>query len=132
MAKQIPQSHLDLFQKKAFAHLATVMNDGSPHVTPVWVDYDGNYVLVNSAEGRQKDVNMEERPEVALDILDPENPYRYLAIRGQVVEITDKGANDHIDRLSKKYTGRDKYAGHRPGETRRIYKIAPSWVQASG
>ena len=132
MAKRIPQSHLDLFQKRALANLATVMNDGSPHVTPVWVDYDGNYVLVNSAKGRQKDVNMEQRPEVALDIVDPENPFRYLAIRGQVVDITEQGANEHIDKLSKKYTGRDKYGGHRAGEVRRIYKIAPNWVQANG
>lgn len=131
MTKRIPETHLDLFEKKAFAHLATVMRDGSPHVTPVWVDYDGDYVLINSAEGRQKDVNMEERPAVALDILDPDNPYRYLAIRGRVEEITEQGAREHIDRLAKRYTGRDTYAGN-PQEVRRIYKIRPHWVLARG
>jgi PPOX class probable F420-dependent enzyme len=125
---EIPGEFQDLFQKKALAHLATIMPDGSPHVTPVWVDYDGEHVLVNSAAGRQKDRNMEQRPQVALDIVDPDNIYRYLGIRGRVVEITEEGADAHIDKLSYKYTGEKTYAGRTPDEVRRIYKIAPEHV----
>jgi PPOX class probable F420-dependent enzyme len=132
MNKQLPQDYLDLFEKRALAHLATVMPDGSPHVTPVWVDYDGEHIRVNSAAGRQKDRNMEERPQVALDIVDPDNLYRYLGLRGRVVEITEEGADAHIDKLSYKYTGQESYAGRTPGEVRRIYKIAPEHVFGMG
>ncbi len=127
MAQAIPEKYKDLldFDKKAFANLATVMPDGTPQVTPVWVDYDGAHVLVNSARGRQKDKNMKENSSVALSILDPENPYRYLEIRGRVAEITEEGAGDHIDKMAKKYIGKDKYPWRRPDEVRVIYKIAP-------
>ena len=101
MAATIPEQFKDLFGKVAFAHLATLMSDGSPHVTPVWVDYDGAYVRVNSAKGRVKDKNMRRDKRVALSIQDPENPYRYLAIRGEVAEITENGADAHIDALAK-------------------------------
>ena len=103
MAVQIPEDFRDLFSKKAFANVATLMPDGSPQVTPVWCDYDGTYVLLNSAKGRIKDKNMRRNPRVALSILDPENPYRHLAIRGQVVDVTEEGADAHIDKLAKKY-----------------------------
>jgi PPOX class probable F420-dependent enzyme len=132
MSERLPEDFLDLFQKRALAHLATILPDGSPHVTPVWVDYDGEHVLVNSAAGRQKDLNMEQRPQVALDIVDPDNIYRYLGLRGRVVEITEEGADAHIDKLSYKYTGEKTYAGRTPDETRRIYKIAPEHVFAMG
>ncbi len=125
MAEVIPDKYLDLFEKKAFAHLATVMPDGQPQVTPVWCDYDGQHVIVNSARGRQKDRNMERDPRVSLEILDPDNPYRYLEIRGRVVEITEEGAAAHIDKMAKKYLGVDKYPYSRPGEVRVIYKIEP-------
>jgi PPOX class probable F420-dependent enzyme len=124
MTKQIPTDFLDLFAKRALAHLATLMADGSPHVTPVWIDYDGEYVLINSAAGRQKDVNMEQRPQVGMVMVDPENPYRYLSLRGRVVEITEEGADAHIDKLAHKYTGAQRYGDHRPDQTRRIYKVA--------
>ncbi len=88
MATKIPNEFRDLFEKKAFAHLATVMKDGSPQVTPVWCDYDGTHVRINSAKGRIKDKNMRRNRQVALSIQDPENPYRFIALRGQVVEIT--------------------------------------------
>ncbi len=128
----IPPEYVDLLnEKKAFANLATIMPDGSPQVTPVWIDYDGEHILVNSAKGRLKDRNMEARPQVALSILDPENPYRYLAVRGRVVEITEEGAGEHIDSLSKRYTGREKF--DRPADqVRRIYKIMPERVLVSG
>jgi len=124
-AKSIPENYLDLFSKKAFAHLSTLMPDGSPQVTPVWVDYQDGFVLVNSARGRQKDRNMRRDPRVAIAILDPDNPYRYLQVRGRVVEITEVGADAHIDKLAFKYLGREKYPNRRPGEIRVIYKIQP-------
>jgi len=122
---KIPDRYLYLFNERAFAYLATLMPDGSPQVTPVWVDYDGQYVLVNSARGRQKDLNMRNRPAVALAIQDPDDPYSYIQIRGEVVEITEQGADAHIDKLAKKYTGSDHYKNRRPGEVRVIYKILP-------
>ena len=122
---KIPKKYEDLFKKRAFGHLATLMPDGSPQVTPVWVDYDGEYVLVNTARGRQKDLNMERDPRVALEIQDPDNPYRYLQVRGRVVEVTEEGADQHIDKLAKKYTGNDRYQNHQPGDVRVVYKIEP-------
>ena len=106
---QISDKYRDLFQKRAFAHLATIMPDGSPQVTPVWVDFDGTHILVNSARGRQKDLNMRRDQRVALEILDPENPYRYLQVRGRVVEITEVGADAHIDKMATKYLGEERY-----------------------
>jgi len=121
----IPASHLDLFNKKAFAHLATVMTDGKPQVTPVWVDYDGQHVLINTAEGRLKDKNMRRDGRIALSISDPDNPYRYLEVRGRVVERTHAGADAHIDRMAQKYLGQDKYPFRQPGEVRVLYKVQP-------
>jgi PPOX class probable F420-dependent enzyme len=132
MSKVIPEKYVDLFEKKAFANLATVMPDGTPQVTPVWVDYDGTHVLVNSARGRQKDRNVERNPAVSLSIQDPDNPYRYLEIRGRVAEITEHGARDHIDRMAKKYLGLDKYPSASPGEVRVLYKIEPTRTSSMG
>jgi PPOX class probable F420-dependent enzyme len=132
MAENIPEKYKDLFEKKAFAHLATVMPDGSPQVTPVWVDYDGSHVLVNSARGRRKDKNMERNPAVSLSIQDPDNPYRYLEVRGRVTEITEEGADEHIDKMAKKYMGVDKYPGRQPGEVRVLYKIKPERTSQMG
>lgn len=132
MATTIPEPYRDLLQKKAFAHLATVMPDGSPQVTPVWFDYDGTHIRINSAEGRWKDKNMRKRPQVALEILDPDNPYRYIQLRGKVVEITKEGADAHIDSLAKKYLDREKYPFRQPGEVRVTYKIQIERVSAMG
>jgi len=128
----IPDQYQDLLQKKAFAHLGTVMKDGSPQVTPIWFDYDGTHVRINSAKGRWKDKNMRNRPKVALSIPDPDNPYRYMQIRGTVTEVTENGADAHIDSLAKKYLGQDKYPYRQPGEERVIYKIAVERVNAQG
>ncbi len=125
MSNMIPEQYLDLFQQPAFANLATLMPDGSPQVTPVWCDYDGKHVIVNTAKGRVKDRNMRRNPQVALSILDPKNPYRYLEIRGKVAEITEKGADEHINRMAKKYLNVDTYPYRAPGEVRVLYKIAP-------
>ena len=132
MAQAIPEKYLDLLKKKAFANLGTIMSDGSPQVTPVWVDYDGKYVRFNSAVGRVKDRNVRRDPRVSLSILDPENPYRYLAIRGRVVEITQNGADDHINSLTQKYTGQPVYPYRQPGEVRVTYKIEADKVSAPG
>ncbi len=127
----IPDQYLDIVRdKKAFAHLATLMPDGSPQVTPVWFDYVGGAIRVNSARGRVKDRNMKEGAAVALSILDPDNAYRYLQIRGRVRKVTEDGAAAHIDSLAKKYIGQDKYPWSRPGEVRVTYEIEP--VRASG
>jgi PPOX class probable F420-dependent enzyme len=126
--KVIPSSHLDLFKKKAFAHLATVMPDGKPQVTPIWVDYDGRNVVFNTAEGRQKDKNLQRDARVAMSILDPDNPYRYLEVRGRIVERTHSGADQHIDAMAKKYLNQDKYPFRQPNEVRVIYKVQPEHV----
>jgi PPOX class probable F420-dependent enzyme len=128
----IPEKYRDLFNKPAFANLATIMPNGSPQVTPVWFDYDGKHMLVNSAKGRQKDRNMRREPRVSMAIMDPENPYRYLEVRGRVAEITEKGADAHIDKMAKKYLNKDKYPFRQPGEVRVLYKIEPEHVQAMG
>ena len=132
MAEGIPEKFRDLFDKKAFAHVVTMMPDGTPQVTPVWVDYDGQYVIINSARGRQKDRNLKRNPAVALSIQDPENPYRYLEVRGRVAEITEDGADEHIDKMAKKYMGVDRYPGRSPGEVRVIYKIEPQHFTSMG
>jgi len=128
MSQAIPEKFLDLFQKRAFANLGTIMSDGSPQVTPVWVDYDGKYVRFNSALGRVKDRNVRRDPRVSLSILDPENPYRYLEVRGRVFDITQEGADAHIDKLAKKYLGVDKYPYRAKDEVRVIYKVRPEKV----
>jgi PPOX class probable F420-dependent enzyme len=130
MAATIPASHLDLFKKPAFASLATVNADGTPQVTPVWVDWDGTHVLVNTARGRVKDRNLQRDPRVALSIPDPENPYRYLGIQGRVVKMTEEGADAHIDKMAKKYLNKDKYPFRAPGEQRVLVAIEPSKVHA--
>jgi PPOX class probable F420-dependent enzyme len=134
MATTIPASHADLLQttKAAFAQLATVNADGTPQVTPVWVDYDGTHVLVNTARGRVKTKNLERNPRVALSISDPENPYRYVGIQGRVVEMTEQGGDAHIDKMAKKYLNKDSYPFRQPGEVRVIVKIAPDKVHTNG
>ena len=132
MSEVIFARFLELFQKKSFGHLATLLPNGTPQTSPVWVDFDDTHVLVNSARGRLKDKNMRQRPQVALSIQDPDYPYRYLEVRGRVVEITEQGADEHIDRLAKRYLGLDRYPYRQPGEVRVIYKIKPERTSALG
>ena len=108
------------------------MQDGSPQVTPVWFDFDGTHVRINTAKGRVKDKNMRQNRQVALAIQDPENPYRYLAVRGRVEDITETGADAHIDSLAKKYLGQDRYPYRKAGEVRVIYRIRPDRVSTMG
>jgi PPOX class probable F420-dependent enzyme len=118
--------------QKVLACLGTVMPSGAPQVTPVWFDFDGKYFRVNSAKGRVKDRNMRRNPAVSLAIVDPANPYRYLGVQGRVVEITEEGADAHIDSLAKKYLGKDRYPFRQPGEVRVIYKIVPERTSGMG
>jgi PPOX class probable F420-dependent enzyme len=131
--KLVPDSHRDLLadETKAFAFLATTMPDGTPQVTPVWFDTEGERIRVNTARGRVKDLNMSHRPAIALAIIDPRNPYRYVQIRGAVVDVTEEGARAHIDRLAGKYQGVKTYSG-RPNETRVIYTIEPHHSNTMG
>jgi len=132
MPSAIPEKYHDLFQKKAFASLATLMPDGKPQVTPVWVDFDGKHVVINSAKGRVKDRNMRRDPRVSMALIDPDNPYRHLQVQGRVVEITENGADQHIDKMAKKYLGQDKYPFRQPGEVRVLYKIEPDRTVTMG
>jgi PPOX class probable F420-dependent enzyme len=130
---EIPEKYLDLLQKKTtFAHLATIMPDGTPQVTPVWFDYTNGKIRVNSAKGRVKVRNMQEGAPVALSILDPDNAYRYIQIRGRVDHVTEEGADAHIDSLAKKYLGKDKYPWAQPDQIRVIFEIEPDKVQVMG
>jgi len=116
--------------KPILVHLTTLMPDGSPQASPVWVDLDGDTIVINSAQGRVKDKNMRRDPRVAISAVDPENPYKPLMLRGRVVDITTKGADAHIDSMAKKYLGKDKYPFARPGEVRVVYRIEPEKISA--
>jgi len=130
---QIPAAFQDLMTNpKAFAHLATVNPDGAPQVTPVWFDFNGGRLRVNSAKGRVKTRNMKEGAKVALSILDPDNAYRYIQVRGTVSRATEQGGDAHIDALAKKYLGKDSYPFRRPGEVRVIFEIEPTGIDAMG
>ena len=116
-----------LIEAKNLVHFVTLMPDGSPQVTPLWVDHDGTHVIVNTAEGRQKPRNLARDSRVALSIADATNPYSYVQIRGKVVEVTTDGAWDHICKMNNKYLGNPNYP-KRDGETRLLVKIAPEHI----
>lgn len=134
MADRIPESHVDLLNEPVYVNLATVMPDGQPQVTVVWASYDGEHVLINSTRSRQKTRNVERHPKVSVLAVDPDNPYHYMEIRGEVEEITEEGALDHINQLAHQYAGVDKYYGgvqppeRQNQETRVIYRIKPTQV----
>ena len=129
----IPEAFIDLLTtKKAFASLATINADGTPQVTRVWFDWDGSRIRINSAMGRVKDKNLRRTPAVALSIMDPENAYRYVQVKGRVAAVTESGADAHIDALSKKYLGQDRYPYRKPGEARVMFTITPDRVQTMG
>lgn len=128
--KAVPEGYRDLLkdETKAYLYLATTMPDGTPQVTPVWFSMGEKYLLINTAEGRTKDLNMQARPDVALVIQDPIDPYRYVQIRGKIAERTTEGADAHIHALSQKYRGKDWIIP--PGEKRLLYKISLDKVSA--
>ena len=131
MATKLPDKAVQLLNKPALAHIVTLMKDGSPQVTPVWVSTDGEYILVNTAEGRLKTRNVRRNPRVALSVVDPADSYVTLQVRGKVVEVTTAGADVHIDRLAKKYLGKDTYPWRSPQEVRLILKIKPERIGGS-
>ncbi|MGH7987687.1 MAG: PPOX class F420-dependent oxidoreductase [Candidatus Acidiferrales bacterium] len=129
----VPDQYLDLLTgKKAFANLATIMKDGSPQVTPIWFDYTNGQIRLNTARGRVKERNMQKGARVALAIMDPDNPYRYVQVRGRVITASETGADEHIDSLAKKYLGKDKYPFRGPGEVRVMYQVEPVSVSGNG
>ena len=130
----VPEEFEDLLERPIVITLVTLMPDNQPQATPVWFNSDGQHIWVNSARNRQKDRNMEARPQVTILIIDPENPYRYLEIRGKVVEITEDNALEHIVDLCERYLGHRNFYGKNPErrhtETRVIYKIRPDRILA--
>lgn len=125
---EITPSMAKLVEGKNFAYFSTLMNDGSPQVTPTWVDIEDGNILINTAEGRIKHKNVSRDPRVAISIADQENPYNMVSIRGKVIEQISRGADEHIDKLAKKYLGQDKYPYHSPNERRVILKVKPEKV----
>lgn len=134
MAATIPEKFVELVTEKvAFAVLGTVMPDGSPQTTPIWFDYRDGRIRINTAQGRRKERNLNADPRVALAIMDPSNPYRYLQVRGRVVKrVVGEEAEVHIDALAKKYLNQERYPLRRSGETRITYEIAIDSCQTMG
>lgn len=129
---QIPEQYRDLLEEPVTASLATVLPNGQPQVTPVWCDLEDGLIRVNTAKGRQKHKDMVDRPQVTVMAIDPQNPYRYLEVRGRVARIEEEGADAHIDLLAKQYMGVDRYPNHDPDETRVIAYIEPIKVSGLG
>ena len=135
MAEKEKENGLDnpsirsLFENKNFAFVATSMKDGSPQITPTWVDVEDNLILVNTALGRLKQKNLKRDPRIAVSVADNNNPYEMVTVRGEVIEqVTGEAAEIHIDKLAKKYIDKDKYPGRAPGERRVLLKIKPTKV----
>jgi PPOX class probable F420-dependent enzyme len=134
MSMIIPDSHKELLEEPVCVVLTTVMPDGQPQSTVVWCSYDGTHIKVNTAVGRQKEQNMRKNPKVTVIAMDPENPYRYVEIRGTVEEITQEGAIDHANKLARLYANKDTYYGgvapaeQQDKETRVVCKIKPTHV----
>jgi PPOX class probable F420-dependent enzyme len=129
----VPQEYRDLLDERpVLVSLATVQADSQPQVTPVWIDMEGDLLRLNTVKGRQKYVNMVERPMITVLAIDPDNAFRYIEVRGRVTSIVEEGANAHIDTLAKKYTGADGYAWHNDADTRVIAYVEPTKVFAAG
>ena len=128
--KPLPDAVKQLIEAKTYANFATLLKDGSPHVVQTWVDHEGDLVLINTNEGSQKHKNVARDPRVAMDICDPANPYSMAVIQGKVKEITAKGAEEHVDKLAKKYLGQEKYQMRRPGMRRILIKVEATKVIA--
>ena len=126
--REIDDSIIQLLTGKNFAFVSTLMKDGSPQITPTWIDFEGDTILINTAEGRTKQKNVSTDQRVAILIVDQNNPYNMVTIRGKVTEQTSKGADEHIDKLAKRYLGVDKYPFRSPTEKRVIIKVTPENV----
>jgi len=128
MPSAIPSEFIDLLEGDALGHLATLRADGTPHVTPLWVDHDGDTLLVNVRVDRVKAANMRSRPAVALSVVDPRNPHRFLAVTGKVASWSEDGWREHMDALSRRYLSLERYPWSFPGERRAIFRIEPTHV----
>ena len=125
---KLNDDQIKVLKDKNFAFLGTIMKDGRPQVSPVWIDFDGSHIIVNSEEKRAKVRNIKRDPRVSVSVANAENPYQYFEFRGKVTDTTKDGASDHIDQMAKKYLGQDKYPFNRPGDVRVIIKIDPQEV----
>jgi PPOX class probable F420-dependent enzyme len=132
MAVTLTDKHRKLITGKNFGHIATINKDGSPQVSPVWIELDGNHLIVNTEQKRRKVRNIKRDPRVSVSIQNAENPYQYVEIRGRAIEVTAKGGFEGIDRLSAKYTGQEKYPGNAPGDVRIVIRIEPDHVTGMG
>ncbi len=126
------EQYRDLLESRALANLVTLMPDGSPQVTPMWFEFDGTHIIVNAARGKVKDRNMRRDVRVAVLITDPDNVYRYVQIRGRVVQVSEKGADESIDRLCQKYLGLREYPDRKQDEVRVMYRIEPEYISGIG
>ncbi|MCL4871527.1 MAG: PPOX class F420-dependent oxidoreductase [Anaerolineae bacterium] len=138
MSTLIPDSYRDLLDGPVLVTLVTLLPDGQPHASPVWCNYDGTHILLNTTRGRQKEKNMKARPQATVLAVDPTDPYRYLEVRGRIVEMTEEGGVEHISQLAKLYAGAESYYGdfapaeRRLTETRVVCKLVPTKVVAHG
>jgi PPOX class probable F420-dependent enzyme len=131
MAVKLADAQRHVFEKPNYGHLATLMPDGSPQVSPVWVDVDGDDILVNTALGRRKAENVRRDPRVAISIIDNADPFTMVAVRGKA-ELDETGAEEHIDALARKYLGIERYPNRAPGERRVLIRIHPEHVAGMG
>lgn len=132
MANVLSEQQINLIRGKNFAYIGTLSEDGSPQVTPVWIDWDGENILFNTEQKRAKTKNLQSDPRVAVCVSNSDNPYQYIEIRGRVIGMTEEGADEHIDKMAKQYLGKDKYPFHKPGDVRVIVKIEPLKVFGMG
>lgn len=129
---EIPEGYRDLLESTALVHVATLGPNGEPQNTPVWFGWDGENITFSQTKARQKYRNMGREPRVALSIVDLENPYRYLEVRGEVVRIEEDPDNDYINAMSKKYLGLDEYPMHQPGDERVVIHVRPQHTTQMG
>jgi PPOX class probable F420-dependent enzyme len=132
MAVTLTDKQKKLITDKNFGHIATLNKDGSPQVSPVWIELDGNHLIINSERKRRKVRNIKRDQRVSVSIQNAENPYQYIEVRGKAIEVTDTGGFEGIDRLSAKYTGQAKYPGNAPGDVRIVIRIEPEHVASMG
>jgi PPOX class probable F420-dependent enzyme len=132
MPQPISPGFRKLLREPAFCQLATLLLDGSPQITQVWVETDGERILINTIQGSQKEKNVRRDPRVAVNVVDPTNAWRIAMVRGQVVEVTTEGAVRQIDRLAKKYLDEETYPFHRPDRVRTTIKITPEKINEIG
>jgi PPOX class probable F420-dependent enzyme len=128
VALRLEDKHKALINAKNFAHIATINKDGTPQNSPVWVEMDGEDILINSEKGRVKVRNVKRNPHVSLSIMNMENPYQYMQVCGRVTEVTERGGQEGIDRLAKKYLGEDKYPWNGPDDVRVSIRIEPERI----